>query len=665
MPGFKGRKLRMSKTPEQLQEIVNDFKALTLTMSAAAGAGHVGGALSGAESLVAVWFDKFNVDIDDEDRDRFFLGPMHFTPGIYSLLVKKGYHDWKETVGYRRIGSPFEGHPNILKIKGWELSGGSLGQAMGVAVGSAMAAKIRGKKHWIVTHNSDGELQEGSMWEAIMYAGTHDLDNLITFFDINRIQSYNRIEECSEVEPVTDKLKSFHWNVIVVNGNDIEEVAAAYDEAKALKNGKPTAIVGNTVIGNGVSFLEDKVSSHNMAPTRDQIPGALAEIGASFPHEEFFKLADEHQARMTRELDARQPDFGQDYGWNRGNDMQVEEVWTGMGISEGFRSCMDGDSNVVAVTQDSYKLIGFTPEDREKYRKSNQFFDVGIAEQNMSMVAAGLAKEGFTPITNGYATFALGRAYDQIRVSVAHPRSNVKYFPTEGLLGGDGPFHEGLESVALGYYLPHMQVQWPCDNVEANKATLAAIRDVDGPIITLQERAPKPVVTNADTPYQYGIANIISFTGRQPNFADSFETCLSTDWSGTQADIAIVAIGSQVAEAMRAAVILKETNNLEATVVNLHTLKPLDRQGVLKAVQGCRGILTVAQQQKTVLGNIVAGVILEGGLKNAPNLDKLVMMGIDDGYGGTGKHNELIQHFGLTAEHIALTALELLGGNAK
>ena len=276
-----------------------------------------------------------------------------------------------------------------------------------------------------------------------------------------------------------------------------------------------------------------------------------------------------------------------------------------------------------------------------------------------------MAKEGFTPITNGYATFALGRAYDQIRVSVAHPRSNVKYFPTEGLLGGDGPFHEGLESVALGYYLPHMQVQWPCDNVEANKATLAAIRDVDGPIITLQERAPKPVVTNADTPYQYGIANIISFTGRQPNFADSFETCLSTDWSGTQADIAIVAIGSQVAEAMRAAVILKETNNLEATVVNLHTLKPLDRQGVLKAVQGCRGILTVAQQQKTVLGNIVAGVILEGGLKNAPNLDKLVMMGIDDGYGGTGKHNELIQHFGLTAEHIALAALELLGGNSK
>ena len=650
----------MSKTPEQLQELVDDFKALTLTMSAAAGAGHVGGALSGAESLVTVWFDKFNVDIDDEDRDRFFLGPMHFTPGIYSLLVKKGYHDWKETVGYRRIGSPFEGHPNASKIKGWELSGGSLGQALGVAVGSAMAAKIRGKKHWIVTHNSDGELQEGSTWEAIMYAGTHGLDNLIAYFDINRIQSYNRIEECSEVEPVIDKLQSFHWNVIEVNGNDIEEVVAAYDKAMALKNSNPTAIVGHTVIGNGVSFLEDKVSSHNKAPAREQIPEALAEIGASFPHEEFFRLADDHQARMTRQLDASLPDFGQDYGWNSGNDMQVEEVWTGLGISEGFRLCMDSDPNVIAVTQDSYKLIGFTDDDKEKYGKSNQFFDVGVAEQNMSMVSAGLAKEGFTPITNGYATFAIGRAYDQIRVSVAHARYNVKYFPTEGLLGGDGPFHECLESVALGYYLPHMQVQWPCDSIEANKATLAAIRDIKGPVITLQERAPKPMVTKEGTPYQYGIANIIRYTGRQAKFVDAFETRLSTDWPGAESDIAIVACGSQVSESLRAAVILKEAKNLETTVVNLHTIKPLDRQGILKAVRGCRGILTVAQQQKTVLGNIVSGVVLEGGMKNAPTLDKLVMMGIDDGYGGTGKGYELVQHYGLTAEHIAAAAIELL-----
>ncbi len=650
----------MAKSLKELETLVNDFKALTLTMSAGAGAGHVGGALSGAESLIAVWFDKFNIDAEAADRDRFFLGPMHFTPGIYSLLVKKGFHDWRETVGYRRFGSPFEGHPNSLMVRGWELSGGSLGQALGVAVGCAIGAKIHNKKHWIVTHNSDGELQEGSMWEAIMYAGAHGLDNLITFYDINRIQSYNRIEECSEVEPVPDKLRAFNWNVIEIDGNDMGQVGDAYDRALALKNGKPTAIVGHTVIGKGVTFLEDKVSSHNKAPGRDQISQALAEIGAEFPYREFFALSDEYQAGITRELDAGVPKFGTEYAWNAGDDMRVENVWTGIGISQAFRECMDADPNVIAVTQDSYKLIGITNDDREKYRQTKQFLDVGIAEQNMAVVAAGLAKEGFTPLTNGYASFAVGRAYDHIRVSIAHAAYNVKYFPTEGLLGGDGPFHEFLESVALGYYMPNMQVQWPCNSIEAGKATKAAIREIKGPVITLQERAPKPVVTKDNIPYRYGVANIIRYTGRQARFVDAFETRLSPDWPGGDTDIAIIAIGSPVSEALRAAFILKEEKDLEATVVNLHTIKPLDKDGILKAVAEARAIITVAQQQKGILGNIVAGVILEAGLKKSANLDKLKMMGVDDDYGRTGKPYELVQHFGLTAEHIAAAAVELL-----
>ncbi len=650
----------MSKSLRELEQTVREFKALTLTMSAAAGAGHVGGALSGAESLIAVWFDKFNIGLEDGNRDRFFLGPMHFTPGIYSLLVKKGFHQWRETVGYRRFGSPFEGHPNALAIKGWELTGGSLGQALGVAVGCAIAAKIEGKKHWVVTHNSDGELQEGSMWEAILYAGTHGLDNLITYFDVNRIQSYNRIEECSEIEPLADKLRAFGWNVVEINGNDLQQVLDAYDEAKGYGNSQPTAIIGHTVIGKGIGFLEDRVSSHNKAPARETLPAALTELGTDFPHAEFFKLADEYQVRMTRELDARIPIFSRDYGWNQGEHMRVDEEWSGIGISAAFRACMDANPKVIAVTQDSYQLIGLTGEDRDKYRKSQQFLDLGIAEQNMAVVATGLAKEGFIPLTNGYAAFAVGRAYDQLRVSVAHARYNVKYFPTEGLLGGDGLVHEALESVALGYYMPHISVQWPCDSIEAGKATRVAIEEIEGPIITLQERAPKPLITRADTPYQYGIANIIRYVGEGPRFEDAFETRLSTEWAGGDADIAIIAIGSEVAEALRAAWILKAERNVDAVVVNLHTLKPLDRAGILKAIQGCKGVVTVAQQQKGILGNIVSGVILEAGMNNMHSLGQLKMLGIDDAYGRTGRPNELVQHFGLGAEHIAVAAMEIL-----
>ncbi len=655
----------MSKSLRELEKITGEFKALTLTMSAAAGAGHVGGALSGAESLIAVWFDKFNIDTDDENRDRFFLGPMHFTPGIYSLLVKKGFHQWRETVGYRRFGSPFEGHPNAPAIKGWELTGGSLGQALGVAVGCAIAAKIEGKTHWIVTHNSDGELQEGSMWEAILYAGTHGLDNLITYFDVNRIQSYNRIEECSEIEPLADKLRAFGWNVVEINGNDLQQVLDAYDEAKGFGNSQPTAIIGHTVIGKGVGFLADRVSSHNKAPARDTLPAALAEIGTDFPHAEFFKLADEYQARITQELDAALPAFSRDYGWNKGEHMRVDEEWSGIGTSAAFRACMDANPKIIAVTQDSYQLIGLTEADREKYRESQQFLDLGIAEQNMAVVATGLAKEGFVPLTNGYAAFAVGRAYDQLRVSVAHARYNVKYFPTEGLLGGDGLVHEALESVALGYYMPHMAVQWPCDSIEAGKAARAAIEEVEGPIITLQERAPKPLISRKETPYQYGIANLIHYIGEQPRFVDAFETCLSTEWAGGDADVAIVAIGSEVAEAARAAWILKEEDDVDAVVVNLHTQKPLDKVGILKAIQGCKGVITVAQQQKGILGNIVAGVILEAGAKHAPRLDRLKMLGIDDEYGRTGRPAELVQHFGLGAEHIAVVAREILASGEQ
>ena len=161
-------------------------------------------------------------------------------------------------MGYRKYASPFQGHPDATLLKGWDMSSGSLGQALGVAVGCALAGKLSGKSYRVATLNSDGELQEGSMWEAIMFAGARKLDNLVTFFDYNRIQNYNRIEQTAELEPLTDKLRAFNWDVIEINGNDLQQVLDAYDKALVPGKGKPTAIVGHTKIGNGVSFMYDK-----------------------------------------------------------------------------------------------------------------------------------------------------------------------------------------------------------------------------------------------------------------------------------------------------------------------------------------------------------------------------------------------------------------------
>jgi len=643
-------------TVAELKEMVKKFKAHAMTLSSAAGSGHVGGAMSSAEWIISCWFEKLNIDPDSDDRDRFFIGQGHITPGIAALLHMKGYYTMEETASYRRYASPFQAHPDI-NLKGWEMCSGSLGQALGVAAGCALAAKIRGQDHKIVTLNSDGELMEGSMWEAIMYAGSHELDNLITFFDFNRIQNYSRIDDTNELEPLADKLRAFNWEVVEIDGNDIEQVMEAYDKGRVSGRGKPFAIVGHTKIGKGVSFMEDVVVYHSKAPARDLLAGGFEELGVEFPHEEVLKMHDDYTARVAQELNDKDPKFSKDYSWNAGDDMEVEQVWTGIGITESFRECMDSDPNVIVCTDDSHKLIGLTDDDKKHYTEKNQFTDVGCAEQNMAQVASGLSKEGFIPLTQGYTCFSMGRAYDHIRTSIAFPNFNVKYFPTEGLLGGDGAMHESLEGITLGYYLPNMRVQWPADVNEARKAAKHAIHGIKGPIATLQERAPKPVISTLDTAYEHGIANIIRFTGRKDKFVDAFETTLSTGWKAESADVAIIACGSQVSEAMRAAVILKEEKDIDATVVNLHTIKPLDTDGMLKAIKGTRAIIVTSQDHEGALGNIVAGALMEAGLDNGQKFKK---MGVNDQFGQTAKPYELVQHYGLTAEHMAEAAIGLL-----
>lgn len=656
------------KSLQELKTIIADFKALAMSMSSGVGSGHVGGAMSSAEYIIAGWFSKLNIpDVVGgpgwEDRDRFFVGQGHITPGVYSLLVQKGYYKWQDTAGYRKYGSPFQGHPDRNLLKGWEMSSGSLGQALGVAVGCALAAKLAGKSYRVATLNSDGELQEGSMWEAIMLAGAQKLDNLVTFIDYNRIQNYNRIEQTADIHPLTDKFRAFNWDVIEINGNDLEQVLDAYDKALVPGKGKPTVIIGHTKIGNGVSFMYDKVDYHSKAPPREDLPKGIQELGSNFPHQEYLKLADEYGKKVAGELNAKMPKFSRDYGWNKEGDMmKTTLVWTGEGISAAMRTCMDKNPKVMVCTDDSHKLIGLNDKDMVKYKASNQYIDVGCAEQNMAVVSAGLAKEGFIPMGNGYTGFCIGRAYDHIRTSILTTNFNVKYFPTEGLLGGDGLLHEGLEGIALTYYLPNWHVSFPCDNIEARKASITAISEINGPVVTFQERAPKPSVTKEETPYKFGVANIIRYRGRQAQFADAFETKLSTEWKPEKADLAIIACSSMVAEAMRAAYILKEEKGIETIVVNLHTIKPLDKAGIIKAVQGVKAVITHEQHAKGGLGNIIAGVILEGGLSNVP---KLKMIGIENAFGQTAKPWELIQHYGLTAEHVATTALDVLGVKAN
>jgi transketolase len=285
---------------------------------------------------------------------------------------------------------------------------------------------------------------------------------------------------------------------------------------------------------------------------------------------------------------------------------------------------------------------------------------MGIAEQNMMGVAAGLSRQGLIPVTGTYGVFASGRAWDQIRTTICYSNLNVKIAGAHGgiSVGPDGATHQSLEEIALMSILPNMHVYVPCDSVETEKATKHALLELVGPAYVRYAREATPIITKAETPYQFGVANIIRYRGEQPRFQDAFQTFLSTNYLGEHEDLSIVACGPMVPEAMRAAWILKEEFGIETRIVNVHTVKPLDLAALLQAASQTHVVLTAEEHQVGGFGNIIAGAILRH--RRAFEQPLLFdMIGVQDRFGVSGKPWELVQHFGLTAEHIAERAKHL------
>jgi len=249
---------------------------------AAAKSGHPGGSLSIADILSVLFFDEMNVDPADPkkaDRDRFVLSKGHCAPAYYAALAIKGFFPVEDLTTLRQTNSYLEGHPSMKSVPGVDMSTGSLGQGISCAVGMALAGKLDKKDYRVYTILGDGELEEGQVWEASMCAAHYGLDNLTAFVDLNGLQIDGPTKDVMNSAPVTDKFAAFGWNVIVIDGHDVEAVRNAIDEAKSVK-GKPTMVVANTVKGKGVSFMEGNYAWHGNAPDAEQTAVALAEIDA-------------------------------------------------------------------------------------------------------------------------------------------------------------------------------------------------------------------------------------------------------------------------------------------------------------------------------------------------------------------------------------------------
>ncbi|MDY4670335.1 MAG: transketolase [Oliverpabstia sp.] len=263
-----------------LQKMANEVRKGIVTSVHAAKAGHPGGSLSAADIFTYLYFEELNVDPDNpqkEDRDRFVLSKGHTAPGLYSALAHRGFFPVEDLVTLRHIGSYLQGHPDMKNIPGIDMSSGSLGQGISAAVGMAIAGKMDQADYRVYTLLGDGEIQEGQVWEAAMLAGFKNLDNLVVIVDNNDLQIDGRLEEVNSPYPIDKKFEAFHFHVINIDGNDFEQIEAALKEAKETK-GMPTAIIAKTVKGKGVSFMENQVGWHGVAPNDEQYAAAMEEL---------------------------------------------------------------------------------------------------------------------------------------------------------------------------------------------------------------------------------------------------------------------------------------------------------------------------------------------------------------------------------------------------
>ena len=264
----------------ELQKVANEVRKGIITSVHAAKAGHPGGSLSAADIFTYLYFEEMNVDPKDPkkaDRDRFVLSKGHTAPGLYSALAQKGYFPVEDLETLRHLGSYLQGHPDMKHIPGVDMSSGSLGQGSSAAVGMAIAGKMDNADYRVYTLLGDGEIQEGQVWEASMMAGFRKLDNLVVIVDNNNLQIDGAIDEVCSPYPIDKKFEAFNFHVINIDGNDFDQIDAAFKEAKATK-GMPTAIIAHTVKGKGVSFMENQVGWHGTAPNDEQYAVAMEEL---------------------------------------------------------------------------------------------------------------------------------------------------------------------------------------------------------------------------------------------------------------------------------------------------------------------------------------------------------------------------------------------------
>jgi len=651
---------------DELKQQANLMRGYDLVALCAAGSGHAGGTLSIMDITAGLYLKVANLDPKNplwEDRDRIIWSTGHKAPSLYLGLAFAGACSLDDVMYLRKLSSAFQGHPHWLKFPGAEVSSGSLGQGLSIAVGVAVAAKLNGKQHTTFCIMGDGEQQEGQIWEAAMEAAHFKLDNLVGIIDYNGLQIDGAVCEVMNIDPIEDKYRAFGWNVVRIVGHDMEQVVEALEKGKANRgSSKPFLIVAETVKGKGVSFMENVAGWHGKAPNQEEMDRGLAELGLAgkIPVQQLLEHAKAYQAEVEKRLDAKMPKFSRNYWWNGDARMKAAMKPTRMGFGQSLAESGD-DERIVCLGLDISGSITISEFYTSKPDRKKRWISMGIAEQSATAAAAGLAKEGKLPVLGTYATFAAARNLDQLRVSVCYGNFNVLIAGAHGgvSVGPDGATHQALEDLFAMCGLPNMSVVVPCDSVETKKATDYLLLKHAGPKYIRFAREATPIVTSEGTPWVFGKANVIRYRREAEQFAEAFETTLAEDCRDEGEDLTIIACGPMVPEAMRAAYILKREFGYETRIVNLHTLKPIDEAAIVRAAKETGAVVTAEEHQIGALAWRVSGVLTETAeLYGHPVITGAV--GVKDRFGDSGAPWELIKEFEVSAEHITQKAVELM-----
>jgi transketolase len=647
----------------ELVQAANMMRGYDLVALCAAGSGHAGGTMSIMDVTAALYLSVARHDPQNPnwpERDRIIWSTGHKAPSLYLGLAMAGYCELDDVVLLRKLYSPFQGHPHWLKLPGVEVSSGSLGQGLSIAVGMAHAARMDKRNSRVYCITGDGEHQEGQIWEAVMEAGSWKLDNLCCVLDRNRLQIDGWVKDVMNIEPIADKYRAFGWNVTEIDGHSMQQILKAFEKAAQFKS-QPTLIIANTTKGKGVDFMENQAGWHGKAPNREQMIQGLKQLNLEFriDHEKLLKKAQDYQVEATRKLMAKVPKFGKDYFWNRQPAMKVEMKATRMGFGDALEKA-GADKRTVAIGADISGSIAISRFFECDPERCDRWLSVGIAEQSGTAMAGGLARDGKLPIFGTYGVFAAGRNLDQIRTTLCYGNFDVLIAGAHGgvSVGPDGATHQALEDLFQICGLPGMNVGVPCDALETQRITEHMLFNVKGPKYLRFAREATPVVTTAATPFVWGVPNVYRFRGEQPKLIDAFEVQLGSEYKGEHESLAIVACGPMVPEALRAAWLLKEEFGIETRVINMHTLKPFNGQTLVQAALETGIVVTAEEHQVGGLANWVSHA-----LHTAPELYghpvAFGAVGVKDRFGESGQPWELMWEFEVSGEHIAAKAKEL------